>query len=127
MEDTQPSPKVTAHQNVNELNAQIDAERDPAEPHTYWVDSGDLRTRITFQHGRPEEMGVNGITMEVLLAIVLHKLDGHQRVPGQKCRENALAMTKLEEAMHWLRHRSQRLHPPLPPKPAPETPPEPAA
>jgi hypothetical protein len=49
---------------------------------------------------------VNGITNEVLLAIVLDRLNGFQQ--GEfKSRENALAITKIEEAMHWLHHRTR--------------------
>lgn len=60
---------------------------------------------ILFQNGPIAEAGVNGVTHEVLLAIVLDRLRSFQAGPFV-CRENALAITKLEEAMHWLHHRT---------------------
>ena len=62
-------------------------------------------TRISFQHGPITEVGRNGVTNEALLAIVLDRLRGFQS-GDFKCRENALAITKIEEAMHWLNHRT---------------------
>lgn len=60
---------------------------------------------IHFQNGPINENGVNGLTQEVLLAIVADRLRSFQA--GQfACRENALALTKIEEAQHWLHHRT---------------------
>lgn len=61
--------------------------------------------RLHFQHGPIKEVGVNGITNEALLAIVIDRLNGAQEGPF-KCRENALAITKLEEASLWLAKRT---------------------
>ena len=60
---------------------------------------------ILFQNGPIGEMGVNGITQEVLLEIVADRLRCFQEGP-YACRENALALTKIEEAQHWLHHRT---------------------
>jgi hypothetical protein len=61
---------------------------------------------VHFQQGPIAENGVNGISNEALLAIVIDRLQGFQS--GEfKCRENAIALTKLEEAMHWLKHRTR--------------------
>ncbi len=61
---------------------------------------------ISFQNGPIAEKGINGITQEVLLAICIDRLQSFQR--GEfACRENALALTKMEEAMHWLHHRTR--------------------
>lgn len=61
--------------------------------------------RISFQNGPLSESGFNGLTQEVLIAICIDRLRGFQS--GQyACRENALALTKLEEAQHWLHHRT---------------------
>lgn len=60
---------------------------------------------IQFQNGPIAEVGVNGLTQEVLLAIVIDRLKAFQAGPFA-CRENALALTKLEEAQHWLFHRT---------------------
>jgi hypothetical protein len=60
---------------------------------------------ISFQNGPINENGVNGLTQEVLLAIVADRLRSFQA--GQyACRENALALTKIEEAQHWLHSRT---------------------
>lgn len=61
---------------------------------------------ILFQNGPISEVGINGITDEALLAVVIDRLRGFQS--GQyACRENALALTNLEQAMHWLHHRTR--------------------
>lgn len=60
---------------------------------------------VRFQNGPIAEHGVNGITQEVLLAIVIDRLQSFQAGPFA-CRENALALTKLEEAQHWLFSRT---------------------
>lgn len=61
---------------------------------------------IFFQNGPINEAGINGITQEVLLAIVADRLRSFQA--GQfACRENALALTKIEEAMQWLHARTR--------------------
>lgn len=60
---------------------------------------------LLFQNGPINEVGVNGITQEVLLAIVADRLRCFQ-AGRYACRENALALTKVEEAMHWLQRRT---------------------
>ena len=61
--------------------------------------------RISFQEGPIAEAGVNGVTQEVLIAIVIDRLRSFQQ--GKfACRENALALTKLEEAQLWLFSRT---------------------
>lgn len=62
-------------------------------------------SNVSFQKGPIKEAGVNGCHNEDLIAIVIDRLRGFQS--GEyECRENALAITKLEEAMHWLNHRT---------------------
>lgn len=60
---------------------------------------------IIFQCGPINENGVNGVTQEALLAIIIDRLQSFQKGPFA-CRENALALTKLEEAKHWLFSRT---------------------
>jgi hypothetical protein len=62
--------------------------------------------QITFQMGPVQEAGVNGITEDQLLAILIDRLTSFQEGP-YRCRENAIALTKLEEAAHWLQHRTK--------------------
>lgn len=61
---------------------------------------------VSFQDGGVNEVGINGCHNEDLIAIVIDRLQHFQR-GDFACRENALALTKLEEAMHWLNHRTQ--------------------
>jgi hypothetical protein len=73
----------------------------PASPQ-----QGETRFSIDFQNGPIAEAGVNGLTQEVLLAICADRLRSFQA--GKfACRENALALTKIEEAQHWLHHRTK--------------------
>ena len=60
---------------------------------------------VGFQNGGVKESGVNGCMNEDLLAIVLDRLYGFQSGDFY-CRENVHAITKLEEALHWLNHRT---------------------
>ena len=63
-------------------------------------------TFIRFQDGPIKESGVNGCANEDLIAVVIDRLQGFQS--GEyACRENALALTKLEEGLMWLRKRTQ--------------------
>ena len=61
---------------------------------------------ISFQNGPIQESSVNGISNEALLAIVEDRLQGFQS-GDYACRENALALTKLQEAMMWLHKRTR--------------------
>lgn len=60
---------------------------------------------IHFQEGPIKEFGVNGITQEALLAIVIDRLRSFQSGP-YPCRENEIALTKIEEALMWLQRRT---------------------
>ncbi len=73
--------------------------------HFYDVLSGGLITPIQFQLGPVKEVGVNGVTNEALLAIVLHRL----RVLNEKfpCRENSQAITNIEQGQMWLEQRTR--------------------
>ena len=61
---------------------------------------------IKFQLGPEAEVGINGTQIEVILDVLAERLRGFQ-AGDFSCRENALAITKLEEAKHWLNHRTQ--------------------
>ena len=61
---------------------------------------------VDFQNGPIAEYGVNGISNESLLAVVEDRLKSFQSGPFS-CRENAIALTHLQEAMHWLHHRTR--------------------
>lgn len=61
---------------------------------------------IKFQNGPTKEAGINGISNEALLAIVEDRLLGFQ-AGEYSCRENEIALTKLQEAMMWLQKRTR--------------------
>ena len=61
---------------------------------------------LQFQNGPAVEQGVNGLTQEALIAICIDRLRCFQSGPFS-CRENALALTHLQDAMHWLQHRTR--------------------
>lgn len=61
---------------------------------------------INFQNGPLQENAFNGVSNESVLAVVIDRLKGFQAGPFA-CRENALALTKLQEAMHWLHERTR--------------------
>ena len=62
---------------------------------------------IEFQNGPLQETAYpNGLSNEALLAVVEDRLLGFQSGP-YACRENACALTKLQEAMMWLQKRTR--------------------
>ena len=62
--------------------------------------------QVQFQKGPIKECGVNGVMNEDLIAMVIDRIQSFQE-SEYKCRENAVAITKLEEALMWLRKRTQ--------------------
>ena len=79
--------------------------------HVYLVVMADDLDRplatVSFQKGPIKECGVNGCCNEDLIAMVIDRLESFQKSEFS-CSENALAITKLEEALHWLRHRTNK-------------------
>ena len=62
---------------------------------------------ITFQSGLvDQESGPNGVFVETILKIARDRVKDYQ-ASRFSCRENALAITKIEEALHWLDHRTR--------------------
>lgn len=65
----------------------------------------EIFAKVKFQDGAIKENGINGCHNEDLIAIVIDRLQGFQN--GHfACRENAIAITKLEEALLWLNKRT---------------------
>jgi len=86
------------HESVFEFNA----------PHHFKVknvENGENLASIDFQCGPVKEVGVNGCFNEDLIAMVIARLQSFQD-SFYKCRENAAAITKLEESLMWLRKRT---------------------
>lgn len=89
---------------VNAISSLADGTN--VEGHVYQVLAGTSTTHIVFQQGPVKEAGVNGLTNEALLAILIHRtkhLDG--KFP---CTENARAIQHMEEALVNLEARTAR-------------------
>ncbi|MDR2833531.1 MAG: hypothetical protein LBV67_07450 [Streptococcaceae bacterium] len=85
-----------------------ETEFDNNAPHYYTItdiDGINELSTLYFQNGPIKEIGVNGIHHEDLIDIIIDRLEHFQRSP-YSCRENALAITKLEEAQMWLNKRT---------------------
>lgn len=107
--------ELTSHK-VNGLNEVLRVEvLDEPGPggacHSYAIvpTVGNARgVKIDFQNGPLQETGnlPNGLSIESLLTVCEDRLTGFQS--GQfACRENAIALTKLQEAMMWLQKRTR--------------------
>lgn len=76
--------------------------------HCYGIESDHPRfdsIAVMFQKGPIAEAGVNGVTHEVLLAIIIDRLRSFQ-AGLYSCKANAMALTHIEEALHWLQQRT---------------------
>lgn len=77
-------------------------------PHRFEVyntHNAQLLQTIRFQEGPINECGINGVCNEDLIAMVITRLEHFQQTKFS-CRENAVAITKLEEALMWLGKRT---------------------
>ena len=85
-------------------NHRVDADGNPTGGATHGLDIS-----IGWQDGPlgrgDERREPNGAFVEGVIAAALGRLQRYQATKF-KCRENALAITKLEEALHWLDHRT---------------------
>lgn len=100
--------KITGHETnpVNEAISITADERDAANgntSHNYevaWTDPDDsgMSVEIPFQHGPIKEVGVNGITHEVALAILIDRFQGFQ-TSKWACEENERTLYHLVEAL----------------------------
>ena len=63
-----------------------------------------VRQEVQFQHGPVGENGVNGVQNEDLIELLTIRLRSlNAKFP---CRENSIAITKLDEALLWLQRRT---------------------
>jgi hypothetical protein len=67
-----------------------------------------INTRFGFtkRARRIAEHGVNGTTNEEVIATLIERLQSLNQ-PPYSCKENACAITHLEEALHWLEARTR--------------------
>ncbi len=93
---------LTSHK-INPVNQALDIH---VQGPVYIVHSAhEAISTIGFHEGELSAEGPSGLTLEVMLAIAIHRLGVYQaKMPG---RENALALTKLQEASMWLRARTE--------------------
>ena len=61
---------------------------------------------IKFQEGPIAGVGVNGVQIEDVIDVLVDRLKDFQK-GTYDCRENSLAITKLEEAKLWLNERTR--------------------
>lgn len=60
---------------------------------------------FTIQNGPVKENGVNGCQVDTLIHAARHMIGKlNEKFP---CRENSLALTKLDESLHWLEARTK--------------------
>lgn len=60
---------------------------------------------FTLQNGPVKENGINGCQVDTVIEAARTIIDGlNKKFP---CRENSLAITKLDEALHWLKARTR--------------------
>lgn len=104
--------KITDHK-VNPANDRIDITvmDEPGAggaSHHYAVDvnGSENGLDIHFQNGPIAEAGVNGVTQEVLLAVIIDRLRSFQAGP-YACPENADALASCEEALAALLSRKK--------------------
>jgi hypothetical protein len=60
---------------------------------------------VPFQSGPIKENGVNGVTQEALLAILIDRLECFQAGPFAS-RDNEMALVALRDALYWLQTRT---------------------
>lgn len=86
---------------VNSISA-VDGK--DVEGHLYYIQTGASSSQIQFQQGTVPVEGVNGVTNEALLAILIHRIKFlNSKVP---CLENSEALFRLEKAMIWFNQRT---------------------
>lgn len=75
-------------------------------PHNFiYVRNDKNSLSFTIQNGPVKEFGVNGCQVDTIIEAAKTILEGLNK--GFPCRENACAITKLDEALHWLEARKK--------------------
>lgn len=71
------------------------------------LENSKILTAIRFQEGNIKDNGINGIFMEDLIAICIHRLEHFQETKFN-CIENTTAIYHLEEALRNLNDRTEK-------------------
>lgn len=77
----------------------------PGPTHPVYIDPIDNVLMFKIQKGPIKEVGVNGCQVDTIIHAAKKVLEGLNK--NYPCRENACAITKLDEAIHWLDHRTK--------------------
>jgi hypothetical protein len=85
-------------------NFREDAEGHPTGGST-WAEG--FKMEIDWQDGIIGPEGQNGAFIEDVLEAALQRLRYFNSRPVSRCRENSLAITKIEEAIQWLDWRTR--------------------
>lgn len=80
-------------------------EQDIRPNHFVYVRNDKNSLSFTLQNGPVKEVGVNGCQVDTIIQAAKTMLEGLNR--QFPCRENALAVTKLEESLMWLEARTK--------------------
>lgn len=67
---------------------------------------GNTFCAVPFQNGPIKEAGINGVTHEALLAILIDRLEGFQAGPYASD-DNAVALDQMKCALHALQNRTR--------------------
>lgn len=86
----------------------LDAPAHGGASHAYCIynDRGTLLCNVGFQLGPIKEHGVNGVTHEALLAILIDRMEGFQSGP-YACEDNFNALGHLKAALAFLQNRTR--------------------
>jgi hypothetical protein len=107
--------QITAHHGISELNDKLAIYRGELDNHYYSITAIggdqpgiDVLHHINFQKLPVHSVGVNGISDEALLAIVLDRLQFFQEQTEYECTENALAIEHIKSAIGYYKIRQDR-------------------
>jgi hypothetical protein len=70
-------------------------------------DGSDPAISIRWQNGIIGDGGQNGAFVEDVIEAARQRIMFFNSRPGSRCRENSVAITKLEEALQWLDWRTR--------------------
>ena len=91
---------------INGVDVAQLAETASEKPSQFIIVNHELNSvSFAIQNGPIKENGVNGCQVDELVAVARAIISGLNK--NFPCRENSLAITKLDEAMQWLRERTR--------------------
>ena len=102
--------RIQRRNNLNNVFYNIERQKQSNGIHDYVITrndgEGDMVAKISFQNGARNEPGsITGVLDSDLIEIVKHRLEQFQA--GKfACRENALAVNALTEALFWIAKRA---------------------